>query len=59
MLFQLFYFLKGYVIIKVTGNFPEKFLNLAMQQNVYIWDIRKTSEETITLKISVSICSPL
>ena len=53
MLFWLFYFLKGYVIIKVVGSFPEKFLNLASRQNVYIWDIEKKDEETLILKISV------
>lgn len=50
---QLFYFLKGYVIIKVEGDFPERFLNLAIRQNVYIWDVEKVSDKELVLKISV------
>ena len=53
MLLQLFYFFKGYVIIKVDGQFPERFLNLAMQKNVYIWDVEKVSENRLIVKISV------
>ena len=53
MLPQLFYFLKGYVIIKVEGVFPERFLNLAMRQNVYIWDVEKSTETELYVKISV------
>lgn len=49
---ELFNFLKGYVIIKVKGNFPEKFLNLALMKKIYIWDIRKVDRDVVTMKMS-------
>ncbi len=52
MLLKLFYFFKGYVIIKITGSFPERFLNLAMQKNVYIWDVEKKEDNCLYIKIS-------
>jgi similar to stage IV sporulation protein len=52
MLPEVFYFLKGYVIIKTEGSFPEKFINMALCKNVYIWDIKKVDRNTVTMKMS-------
>ncbi len=49
---ELFKFLKGYVIIKVTGVFPERFLNLAARNNLYVWDVRRVDKNVYILKIS-------
>lgn len=47
----VFYFFKGYVIIKVTGKFPERVLNVASKKNVLCWDIRPT-KNSMVMKIS-------
>lgn len=53
MLPEVFYFLKGYVIIQVEGSFPEKFINIALKRNIYLWDIKRVNKNTITMKMSV------
>ncbi|MBQ2968183.1 MAG: sporulation protein YqfD [Clostridia bacterium] len=40
---KVFYFLKGYVIIKVEGKFPERFLNVAGRKNLLMWQVRPVS----------------
>ena len=49
---ELFKFFKGYVIIKITGDFPERFLNLAVNRNIYIWDVRRAGNNVYTMKMS-------
>lgn len=49
---ELFKFLKGYVIIKIKGNFPEKFLNLVLIKKIPIWDVRQVDRDVITMKMS-------
>lgn len=53
MLKEVFYFLKGYVIIKVEGKFPERFLNVAGRKNLLLWDL-KPKQNAITFKIAAS-----
>ena len=43
MLKEVFYFLKGYVIIKIEGKFPERFLNVAGKKKILIWDVQSKS----------------
>ena len=45
----VFYFFKGYVIIKVTGKFPERVLNVSARKNILCWDI-KPYKDSIILK---------
>ncbi len=47
---NLYRFLFGYVDLKISGNFPERILNLCAANNVTVWNIRKFKEQ---LKISV------
>ncbi|MGB9809195.1 MAG: sporulation protein YqfD, partial [Caldanaerobacter sp.] len=49
---KLWNFLRGYVIIKVEGLAIEKFLNLVMVNEVYIWDIERIGYATLTAKVS-------
>lgn len=44
---KVFYFLKGYVIIKVEGNFPERFLNVAGRRNLLMWQVRPVADGII------------
>ena len=50
---KLWNFLKGYVIIKIEGLSIEKFLNLIMVNDVYIWDIERKNYTTIVAKVSL------
>lgn len=49
---KLWNFLRGYVIIKVEGLAIEKFLNLVMVNEVYIWDVERKNYTTLTAKVS-------
>ena len=48
---EVFYFLKGYVIIKIYGKFPERVLNVATNKNILCWDI-KSLKNGISFKVS-------
>ena len=50
---KLWNFLKGYVIIKIEGLSIEKFLNLIMVNDVYIWDIERKNYTTVVAKVSL------
>lgn len=52
MLLSLWNYIRGYVIIEVTGFSLERFINLAMYHNIYMWDIER-KENTLTLKTSI------
>ena len=43
----------GYVNIKVESYFLERFINLAIKSNIFLWDIKKRSRNTATMKVSV------
>ena len=53
MFIGLWNYLKGYVIINVTGFSVERFVNLAMRRGVYIWDI-KPCGSGISMKVGIS-----
>ena len=46
-------FLKGYVKIKVTGSFCEKFLNLLIKNKIVVKEIKRISDNEIILTIYV------
>lgn len=46
-------FFKGYVRIKVCGNFCEKFLNILLKNKIVIKEIKRISEKEIILTIYV------
>ncbi len=52
MLLSLWNYLRGYVIIEVTGFSVERFVNLAVHKGVYIWDA-VYSENGVTMKVSI------
>ena len=51
MLKEVFYFLKGYVIIRVCGKFPERVLNVAAAKDILCWDV-KSIKDGIAFKVS-------
>lgn len=36
---KLYRFIKGFITIKVSGGFPERFLNLCNKEKLYVWDV--------------------
>lgn len=52
MLLTLWSYIRGYVVIEVTGFSIERFINLATYKGVYIWDM-KYHEKGVRMKISV------
>jgi len=52
MLLRLWNYIKGYVIIFVEGYFLEKFVNICTRRQIFIWDIKKKKNSTMTMKVS-------
>ncbi len=47
-------YFKGYVEIFATGYFLERFLNLCLAEDIFLWDLNRLSESELTAKISIS-----
>ncbi|MDR1689287.1 MAG: sporulation protein YqfD [Clostridiales bacterium] len=52
MFLALWNYIRGYVIIRVTGFSVERFINLAARRGIYLWDITK-NEDGVYMKVSV------
>jgi sporulation protein YqfD len=50
---KLWNFLYGYAIIRIEGLSIERFLNLVISKNIYVWDVKRTDHSTIVAKISL------
>lgn len=53
LLLRLWNYIRGYVIIIVEGNFLEKFINICIHRQIFLWDIKKQKNNKIILKISI------
>jgi similar to stage IV sporulation protein len=54
ILLKLWNYFRGYVIIAVEGYFLEKFINICTHRQVFLWDIKKRKDRTMTLKVSIN-----
>lgn len=52
-LIRLWNYIRGYVIIIVEGYFLEKFINICIKKQIYLWDIRRKENNRMQLKISI------
>lgn len=52
MISKLIRFIRGYVTIKISAKFPERFINICMIRKIAIWDIKQISDSSLTLKMS-------
>ena len=52
LIVKLWNYLKGYVIIKIEGFALEKFLNLLVREEIFVWDIIRQSNTCIYVKVS-------
>lgn len=53
MLARMFCFLRGYVCVIVKSNFIERFINICIRRNIYLWDIRHKSADEANMKMSI------
>ncbi len=52
MFLSVWNYLRGYVILEVSGFSVERFLNLCAYKNIYLWDINRT-DKGINVKVSI------
>lgn len=53
MLIRILYFLRGYVEVIVKSHFIERFINICIRRNIYLWDIRHKNANTANMKMSI------
>jgi len=53
LLVKLWNYIRGYVIIIIEGYFIEKFINICLHRQIFLWDIRRKSGRKIILKVSI------
>ena len=53
MLLRLWNYVKGYVIIIVEGYFLEKFVNICTRRQIFLWDVKKRKNSTMSMKVSI------
>lgn len=53
MIESIYNFYKGFVTVKVISPQIERFLNMARNENIYIWNLKKLSPNEITFSVSV------
>ncbi len=54
LIVRLMSYLKGYVKISAKGYFLERFLNLCLMEDIFLWDLERISHDKLTAKISLS-----
>jgi len=53
LLIKLWNYLRGYVIIKITGEYVERLLNQAALKGIYLWDVKRVDGNALTARVSV------
>lgn len=53
LLFRLWNYIRGYVIIVVEGYFLEKFVNICTRRQILLLDIKRQKNSKMTLKVSI------
>ncbi len=52
LLTRLFQYLRGYLVITVTGKYPERFFNVCAARHILIWDLFSCSQTVFKCSIS-------
>lgn len=53
LLIKLWNYLRGYVIIKITGEYAERLLNRAALKGIYLWNVKRADDKVLTARVSV------
>ena len=54
LIWRLWNYIKGYVIIIVEGYFLEKFINICTHRNIRLWNVRWQKNSRVSMKLSIS-----
>jgi similar to stage IV sporulation protein len=54
LILKLWNYFRGYVIITIEGYFLEKFINICIHRQIFLWDIKRHGSRKMTLKISIN-----
>lgn len=54
MLYKIWNYIRGYVIINVEGYFLEKFINICLHRHITMWNVEKISNRQMLLFMYVS-----
>jgi len=54
MLYKIWNYIRGYVIINVEGYFLEKFINICLHRHISMWNVEKISNRQMLLYMYVS-----
>ncbi len=58
LLLNFIRWLFGYIFFELKGGYPEKFINLAVKENINLWDLKKENGD-LTSKVMLSDYEPL
>ncbi len=53
MIFSLLHYLRGFLVLRLSGPYIERFINLCVRHGIYLWRIRKEGEDRATAHISI------
>ncbi|KAB3535352.1 sporulation protein YqfD [Alkaliphilus pronyensis] len=53
LILRLWNYFRGYVIIKIEGLNLERFINMCIEKNIYLWDIQRKSYTTIEARVGI------
>jgi similar to stage IV sporulation protein len=56
---KLLNYLLGYITINIKGEGVERFLNIALQRGMNIWDIRRKKDGTVDARVHLTAIKPL
>jgi len=52
LLIKILTYISGFVRVSVTGRFVERFLNICMNRNIKVWDIKKRGSDLLHLNLT-------
>ena len=50
---RLIHYLRGYVSLVLSGQFIERFINICMHRGLFLWDVKKTAQDSARAKMSL------
>ncbi len=53
LLIRILTYIKGFVRISVAGRFVERYLNICMNRDIYVWDIKNRGSELLHMNMTV------
>ena len=53
MFFTLFHYIRGFLELRLTGVYLERFLNLCVKSGIYIWHVKKEGDKEATVRVSI------